>query len=118
MLVAEDDDQVRDFVVATLESSGYHVIPSVDGADAARVAGAHDGPIDLLITDVSMPGSGGHDLAEALTAVRPDLEVLYVSGYTENSVVLRGIVSNDINFLAKPFSVKDLLAAVHGLIGD
>ena len=116
VLVAEDDDQVRELVVAALEASGFRVIATVDGTDAARAASEHEGVIDLLITDVSMPGSGGHELAETVAASRPGIEVLYVSGYTENSVVLRGIVSHDINFLAKPFAVKDLLAAVHDLI--
>jgi two-component system, cell cycle sensor histidine kinase and response regulator CckA len=116
VLVAEDDDQVRELVVAALEASGYRVIATIDGTDAARAASEHDGVIDLLITDVSMPGSGGHELAKTVAASRPGVEVLYVSGYTENSVVLHGIVSHDINFLAKPFAVKDLLAAVHNLI--
>jgi two-component system, cell cycle sensor histidine kinase and response regulator CckA len=117
VLVAEDDDHVRELIVITLESSGYSVLAGVDGIDALAAASGYSGQIDILITDVSMPGLGGRQLAESLAETRPDMQILYISGYTEDSDVLRGIVRNDINFLAKPFSMKELLTSVHTLIG-
>lgn len=109
VLVAEDDEQVRELAVAALRRAGCTVLVAVDGPDAVRVATEHPGRIDLLVTDVSMPGFGGHRTAEEVVRLYPRVRVVYISGYAERSPVLRELGSDDIDLLAKPFTVSDLL---------
>ncbi len=118
VLVVEDTAAVRELTVAALEQSGYRVFAAVDGINGVAVAAACPEHLDLLITDVSMPGFGGHELATALTTTRPGIRVLYMSGYTEDSVVLQGIAQAGINFLAKPFTVSELIAKVVEVLAD
>ncbi len=118
VLVVEDTAAVRELTVAALEQSGYRVFAAVDGINGVAVAAACPEHLDLLITDVSMPGFGGHELATALTTTRPGIRVLYMSGYTEDSVVLQGIAQAGISFLAKPFTVSELIAKVVEVLAD
>ena len=118
VLLVEDNDAVLALATAALTDAGCIVLTAIDGPDGAAAAASTEGPIDLLVTDVSMPGFGGHELAERVAATRPGIRVLYVSGYTENSVVLRGIVQDDIAFLAKPFTVHQLLDKVADVVAD
>ena len=116
MLLVEDDAAVRGFARRTLEAQGYEVLEAGSGAEALALADAHAGMIDLLVTDVVMPGLQGHRLAEQLRAARPGLRVLYVSGFTENSVIHRGVAAEGIAFLAKPFSAEALGRAVRAAL--
>lgn len=118
VLVAEDDEQVRRLAVDSLTRAGCRVLEATDGPDALRLARHHAGPIDLLLTDVSMPGFGGRRLAQHLLDERPGLCVLFMSGYTEDSVVLRGVVDAGIEFLPKPFVVSDLVARAAELLSS
>jgi CheY-like chemotaxis protein/nitrogen-specific signal transduction histidine kinase len=117
ILVAEDQEDVRDVTVAVLRGAGYAVLAAADGAQAIQISARHEGPIDLLLTDVIMPGMDGKSLAEALGASRPDLRVLYTSGYTDDVLGAHDIEHTHAGYLAKPFSPDGLLAAVRDVLG-
>ena len=109
ILLVEDHRYVREYAREVLEAQGYTVLIAGDGADALRVAGAHPGRIHLLLTDVVMPRMSGRELAERLGKLRPDVTVLYMSGYPDRAVVDHGILDPDMTFLQKPIST-DVLA--------
>jgi signal transduction histidine kinase/ActR/RegA family two-component response regulator len=112
VLVVEDDPGVRLLATRTLGECGYTVLEA-DGANAAReCAEQYAGRIHLLLTDVVMPGEGGRQLAEGLLARRPDLRVIFMSGYTADVVLRRGVVEESVRFLPKPFSPAALAHAV------
>ncbi|MEP6730580.1 MAG: ATP-binding protein [bacterium] len=117
ILLAEDDDAVRAIARATLERAGYSVIAATDGLNALALSDAHAGRIDLLLTDVIMPGMNGRELAERMTLLRPGLPVLFVSGYTDNVLADIGIPSTDTALLDKPFTPASLTAAVATILG-
>jgi signal transduction histidine kinase/ActR/RegA family two-component response regulator len=112
ILLVEDEDSVRAFAVRVLSEQGYLVLDAANGAEALALAAAHGEPIDLLVTDVIMPGLQGHQLAVRMLAIRPGLRVLYVSGFTENSVVHHGVPDHGVVFLPKPFTGEALCTAV------
>lgn len=112
VLLAEDELGLRQVVERVLSGAGYRVIGAADGVAALAVAHAHDGPIDLLVTDVMMPRLGGLELASALLAERPSLRVLFMSGYPQGAGQGTPITLSDAQFLAKPFTPTDVLAAV------
>jgi len=115
ILLVEDDPQVRVIVARMLEASGYRVIPAADGAEALQQAGSA-GRIDLLLSDVVMPGLGGRELAERLRQVQPEAAVLHMSGYTDDAVIRRGVLEHDAAFIEKPFSAEDLCRRVRELL--
>jgi CheY-like chemotaxis protein len=112
VLLVEDEESVRAFAGLVLRGAGYTVLEAGDGAEAERVADGHAGPLHLLLTDVVMPGVGGRELAARLSASRPGLKVLYLSGYTDDAVVRHGVLESDVNFLQKPFTRVVLTRAV------
>jgi signal transduction histidine kinase len=117
LLVVEDEPLVRTIAVTALRERGYFVLEAADGVDALRVAGEIAGPIDLLITDLVMPQMGGRDLAEQLRADRPEMRVLYTSGYTEDEGIrLRGAI-DQARFLQKPFTGSALATRVREVLG-
>jgi len=116
ILLAEDDAAVRRLARNVLASQGYTVLDARDGEEALAIARQHSGAIDLLITDVVMPGLGGRDLAIRLATERPKVRVLYTSGYTEN-VMMRAGFEHGLLLLAKPFLPADLLIRVKQLLG-
>lgn len=95
-----------------LSALGYTLLQAANGAEALALVAAHPEPIDLLVTDVTMPGMQGHQLVAALRADRPGLRVLYVSGFTETSVGRPGVPGDGSGFLAKPFAGDALGRAV------
>ena len=109
VLLVEDETQVRELAIKMLRQLGYAVLTAANGTEALDVSRAHAGKISLLVTDVVMPNMSGKEVADALTASRPGLEVLFVSGYTENTVVDHGVLDSSVNFLSKPFT-RDALA--------
>jgi nitrogen-specific signal transduction histidine kinase/CheY-like chemotaxis protein len=115
VLVAEDEGPVRVLVGEVLRAYGYGVLEANDGAEAIRVAEGNAGPIDLLVTDVVMPGMSGRALAQHL-ALRPSLKVLYVSGYTDDAVVRHGVLEAETAFLQKPFRPDDLARKVRAVL--
>jgi two-component system, cell cycle sensor histidine kinase and response regulator CckA len=118
VLLAEDEDAVRWLVQRALESHGYRVLPARTGEEAEAIERAYRGPIQLLITDVVMPGIPGSELADALRARRPQLRVLFMSGYTNDEVVRHGVSVARDSLLQKPFSAQALLAIVRRALGD
>jgi PAS domain S-box-containing protein len=112
VLLAEDEDAVRRLVQRALELHGYSVLPARSGEEADQIERAHRGPIHLLITDVVMPGMGGRELADLVKARRPELKVLYMSGYTNDEVVRHGVILARDTFLQKPFTPAGLVAMV------
>jgi PAS domain S-box-containing protein len=116
VLLAEDEDGVRALVRQVLQAGGYTVLEAQDGAEALWLAGRHRGPVDLLITDVVMPGLDGRGLAERLGERYPDLRVLYLSGYTDDAVVRHGVLQEKVHFLQKPFSPGALARKVREVL--
>ena len=116
ILVAEDEDSVRAVVTATLASRGYNVLAAADGEGALLLAQQYPGRIDMLLTDVVMPGMNGRELAETMTCERPDVRVLFASGYTDDESLLQGIRTDELSFLQKPFSPADLVRRVRELL--
>ena len=112
ILLIDDEQSVRSIIVRILRRANYNVLEA-DGGDAAlALAASHPGKIDLVISDLYMPGHHGPAVAEKLAAVRPGLRILFISGYADNDVVGRAGVPPGSNFLQKPFSTEDLAAAV------
>jgi CheY-like chemotaxis protein len=109
VILVEDEVQVRDLTAKVLERLGYSVLVAASGKEAMELSLAHSGNISLLVTDVVMPNMSGRQLADAMVASRPGLKVLYLSGYTENTVFHQGVWDSSVNFLSKPFS-RDALA--------
>jgi len=116
IVLVEDDPRVRRLANAALASFGHHVHAFANGADALRAL-ASLGPVpELLITDVIMPGMNGRVLAERVVAALPDIRVLFVSGYTEDVIVERGVLKTGIEFLAKPYSLEQLARRVREVL--
>jgi CheY-like chemotaxis protein len=116
VLLVEDEPGVRDLSREILEAQGYTVLEATNGDDALRVAGAHAGAIHLVVTDVVMPRMGGRELADRLTAVRPDVSVLYMSGYTDDAILHQGVRQTEAAFLAKPFTPQTLARKVREVL--
>jgi PAS domain S-box-containing protein len=109
VLLVEDEPSVRDLAHRLLKQQGYKVLEAANGEEALRVVQEHNGEeIHLLLTDVVMPQMGGKKLAEKLKTLRPDIKVLYTSGYTDDAIVHQGILEHGTYFLQKPFSLKTL----------
>ncbi|HLY08168.1 MAG TPA: response regulator [Planctomycetota bacterium] len=116
VLLAEDMETVRRLTRAVLESEGYRVLVAEDGAEALRIAETHQGPIHLLLTDIVMPGISGPELAVQLRQTRPDVKVVYASGYTDRGIDELKESVPAANFLHKPFSVADLKVKVREVL--
>jgi len=112
ILVAEDQDGIRELARDFLESCGYKVLVAKDGAEALELAGRHKGPIDLLLTDVVMPRVNGPELAQRLAVARPTMKTLYMSGYTERATAHHDVLASDAVSLEKPFSLHRLAGKV------
>jgi CheY-like chemotaxis protein len=109
VLLVEDDEMVRDLTSRLLKNWGYTVLVAPDGTDALRQIESYRGHVDLLVTDVVMPGMSGREVARRVVALRPQVKVLYLSGYTDDAIVRHGMLEPGIAFLQKPFSA-DMLA--------
>ncbi len=116
VLLVEDEDGVRALAFLVLQTQGYKVLAASDGKDALRVVAKHLGSINILVTDVVMPGMGGREVAEALQPRYPQMKVLYTSGYTDDAVVRHGIVQAESAFLQKPYSPQALAKKVRQVL--
>ncbi|HET9133647.1 MAG TPA: PAS domain S-box protein [Gemmatimonadales bacterium] len=112
ILVVEDEELVRRYVVRMLEREGYAVLAVGDAPEAESIAQAHDGPLHLLLTDVVLPSRNGRKVAETVQAKFPGLPVVYMSGYTEDAIVRHGVLEEGIALLTKPFTREELLDRV------
>lgn len=116
VLVAEDESVLRAIAERSLNNAGYRVLLAESGERAVRLAAESDEPIDLLFTDIVMPGIHGVALAKSMRAARPGIRVLITSGYTQDDVVRRGVDLGETPFLAKPYTPSGLVAAVEAAL--
>jgi CheY-like chemotaxis protein len=116
VLLAEDEQDVREVAREFLESGSYKVLEACNGADAVRLAAQHKGNIDLLVTDMVMPGMTGQELAGRLQQLRPGLSVIYMSGYSEHAAAEAAQDDASIRLLTKPFSRSAILRAVREVL--
>jgi PAS domain S-box-containing protein len=116
VLLVEDQEQVRTLVHSVLKRHGYHVLEANDAAHALVLSDRYPSKIDLLLTDVVMPQMSGRQLADRLVDRRREMKVLYMSGYTDNSVIRRGVLESDVAFLQKPLTPASLLRKVRKVL--
>jgi len=117
VLLVEDEESVRQLVRDTLTAKGYRVVEAENGEAGLAAAAQHQGKIDLVITDVVMPGIGGRELIKQLAELRPETKVLYLSGYTEDAIISEGTIEREAAFLQKPFTLKSLSQKVREVLG-
>ncbi|MFN2635634.1 MAG: response regulator [Gemmatimonadaceae bacterium] len=116
ILVVEDEKALRKLQVRILTDAGYRVLEAPDGSAALKLAAEEVGEIDLVVTDVEMPNLGGRGLVDELRELTPGLRVLFMSGYTDNEILRRGITTSEAEFLRKPFTAEALRAAVRTVL--
>jgi PAS domain S-box-containing protein len=116
ILLVEDEANLRYLARQYLEKQGYKVIEAADGAVAMQIAVAHEATIHLLLTDVIMPGMNGRELAQRIAEIRPNVKILYMSGYTENVIGHNGTLETGIRLLQKPFNLRDLKSKVREVL--
>ncbi len=118
ILVVEDEDYVRTVTVSVLETLGYNVLDAASGALALQTAAAYEETIHLLMSDVIMPKMNGPELAALLKAERPNLSVLFASGYSEDFVSDRGVMSDHIHFIPKPYTIDQLARKIRSVLAE
>jgi PAS domain S-box-containing protein len=118
VLIIEDEQAVRRLARRVLERQGYTVLEASHGGDALQLTSAYDGPIDLVLTDLVMPGVTGRALVEQLAVGRPRFKVIFMSGYTDDEIMRRGLLEHGVEFLEKPFSVDALARTVREVLDD
>ena len=116
ILLVEDEANLRYLARQYLEKQGYKVIEAADGAVAMQIAVAHEAVIHLLLTDVIMPGMNGRELAQRISEIRPNVKILYMSGYTENVIGHNGTLEPGVRLLQKPFNLRDLKSKVREVL--
>jgi len=116
VLVIEDDDMVRDLAVSVLEDQGYNVLSAANAMQCLELLKSHQGPFDLMLTDVIMPDLNGKDLYDKVAWTHPEIRVLYMSGYTGNVISHHGVLEKGVAFLQKPFSAQSLCLKVREVL--
>jgi PAS domain S-box-containing protein len=116
ILLVEDGESVRRLASRILTRAGHTVIEAANGREALEVAARHEGEIDLILTDVVMPELNGRELVDRIRESRPGIRALYMSGYTDDEIVRRGLLSSDMAFIEKPFTSARLLERVQGVL--
>jgi two-component system, cell cycle sensor histidine kinase and response regulator CckA len=118
ILVAEDEPDVRKLVRDALEHLGYKVLPAADGYEAIQILEQHSDPVQLLLTDVIMPLMSGRELAKRVLSVRPATKVIYMSGYTDDTLAFHGLPHGSTGFIQKPFTVTVLAEEVRKVLSE
>ena len=118
ILVVEDDADIRTLLQNYFQRSGYHLLEARDGEEALMIADLHEGSIDLLISDVTMPVMSGPDLVRAMAPQRPEMKVLFISGYPQDFAGLDAFLKRGAHFLQKPFRQNDLLLRVKQILHE
>ncbi len=116
ILLVEDEVKVRTLLVRILQGYGYKVLKAPDGQTAEALCRSHRDPIDLMITDVVMPGMNGKEVADRIKQLRSEIKILFMSGYSDSAVVNHGILQDDVNFIQKPISPKVLAERVEKIL--
>jgi PAS domain S-box-containing protein len=117
ILIVEDQDEVRGLAVAALERHGYRLLEASDGAAALELLAREAGPVAAMVTDVVLPGMNGSELAQRVAELRPEIKIIYTSGYTEDAIVTRGVLAQGVEFLPKPYTATALAARIRRLLG-
>jgi CheY-like chemotaxis protein len=117
VLVVEDQADVRRLATGILHAHNYTVLEAPDATTAIDLAERHPSPIHLLLTDVVLPGMNGRELAERLRVQRPEIKILYTSGYTRDVIAHRGVLDREVCFIPKPYSPEALAAKVREVLG-
>lgn len=118
VLVVDDEEGLRDLLCRTLQAEGYHTLEAGHGGEALEVMATTAEPVDLVVTDVVMPGMDGGELGRRLSQRWPDLPVLYISAYDVNDIFRRGSPRTSAPFLQKPFPLEGLVTTVRDLIAN
>jgi DNA-binding NtrC family response regulator len=118
ILLVEDEAAVRGLASRILEKQGYRVLSAQHGREAMDIASSETGKIDLVLTDVVMPGMNGRGLVERLDGIRPTMKSLYMSGYTDDDIIRRGFIEPSKSFLQKPFTSEALLQTVRKVLDE
>ncbi|MEO8580442.1 MAG: PAS domain S-box protein [Gemmatimonadales bacterium] len=118
ILLVEDEESVRGLTLRILQKQGYRVIPAQHGREAMDIATKEEGRIDLVLTDIVMPGMNGRGLVERLVGIRPRIKSLYMSGYTDDDIIRRGFIEPSKSFLQKPFTSEALLLTVRKVLDE
>jgi hypothetical protein len=116
VLLVEDQDEVRNLAATLLRSKGYRILEARNGTQALLIAEHHTGPIHLMLTDVVMPGINGKELADQVQPLRPDMRVLFMSGYADNVIANRGALGAGMDYIDKPFTPEQLAGKVRALL--
>jgi len=116
VLVVEDDDMVRALATSILEKRGYRVLSASTGEAGVELLDRHQDPVDLLLTDIVLPGMNGRDLSEKASARFPGVRTLFMSGYTDEVISHHGVLQEGIAFIQKPFSVRDLASRIRQVL--
>jgi nitrogen-specific signal transduction histidine kinase/CheY-like chemotaxis protein len=116
ILLVEDEEAVRELLRKVLVHQGYTVLEARHGRDALLLLEEYRGPLDLVVTDVVMPEMGGREMVEHMLTARPDLQVLYISGYANEQLARRGVSEPEVSFIQKPFSSDEFVRKVRGLL--
>jgi signal transduction histidine kinase/ActR/RegA family two-component response regulator len=116
ILVVEDERQVSEMVTRALRKAGYTVLRASRGSEALEILRTHEDPIHMMLTDIVMPGMNGRELADRVKAMRPEIRILYMSGYSDDAVLRRGVESATAEFIPKPFSLTTLTARIRDIL--
>jgi CheY-like chemotaxis protein len=116
VLLVEDEELVRRLARRALEACGYAVLEASDASQALALSEGGAAAIDIVVTDVIMPGMSGRELVTQLSAARPGLRILYMSGYTDNAIAHRGILDEGTHFIQKPFTMRALAQKVRDVL--
>jgi two-component system cell cycle sensor histidine kinase/response regulator CckA len=116
LLIVENEPAIRNLLQVALRRNGYTVLAAESGREALGLVRNHDGVIDLLITDVMMPDMDGPELVRQLSTIRPDTRTLFMSGYMDDTLGERGILSSNANFIQKPFSPRTIAQKVRDIL--
>lgn len=118
ILLVEDEEMVRKLATDILRTRGYQVLIASGGDEAIETCKRHTDKIDLMLTDVVMPGMNGRKVAEAVSLLQPEMRILYMSGYTDDAIIHHGVLDSDTNFIEKPFTAQSLVSKVRETLGE
>ena len=116
LLIVENEAAIRNLLQMALRKSGYTVLAAESGREALDVVNTHTGPIHLLITDVMMPDIDGPELVRRLSAIRPETQTLFMSGYMDDALGEQGVLPSTVNFIQKPFSPRTIAQKVRDIL--